>query len=119
MPLTPSGKLDEAALRSTVDRHADDRPYREPQGPVEEYLAQLWQQELGASRVGADDDFFALGGTSLIAMEVMLEVCREFSIDLPLDTMFSHTTLASFARIAEDKILADVAEFAEFAEEQG
>jgi hypothetical protein len=46
-------------------------------------------------------------------MEVMLEVCREFSIDLPLDTMFSHTTLAGFARVAEDKILADVAELAD------
>ena len=46
-------------------------------------------------------------------MEVMLDVCREFSIDLPLDTMFSHTTLASFARVAEDKILADVAAIAD------
>ena len=113
IPLTASGKLDEVTLRSLSGTQLNARPYREPQGPVEEYLAQIWEEELGTPRVGADDDFFALGGTSLIAMEVMLEVCREFSIDLPLDTMFSHTTLASFARIAENRILADAAEINE------
>jgi acyl carrier protein len=107
IPLTPNGKVDEAALlRETGDRDLE-APFRPPEGPVEEYLAGVWREELGHERVGADDDFFALGGTSLTAMQVMLRLCREFSIDLPLETPFSHPTLRALARVAEDRILAD------------
>ena len=90
-----------------------ETPYRAPEGPVEEYLAGVWQEELGADRVGAADSFFELGGTSLTAMEVMLRLCQEFDIDLPLETMFSHPTLGALAKVAEDRILADVAEVPE------
>ena len=46
-------------------------------------------------------------------MEVMLRLCKEFDIDLPLETPFSHPKLGELERVAEDKILADVAEVAE------
>jgi acyl-CoA synthetase (AMP-forming)/AMP-acid ligase II/acyl carrier protein len=113
LPLRPSGKVDEEALRSQIYGRQTDTPYRDPEGPVEEFLTHVWQLELGLERVGADDDFFELGGTSLGAMQVMLQLCREFDLDLPLETMFSHTTLGRLARVAEDRILADVAELAE------
>ena len=58
--------------------------------------------------MGADDSFFELGGTSLVAMEVMIRLCREYDIDLPLETLFTHPTLGGLARIAEERILADV-----------
>ena len=107
IPLTPNGKVDEAALLRETEDRAPEAPFRPPEGPVEEYLAGVWREELGRERVGADDDFFALGGTSLTAMQVMLRLCREFSIDLPLETPFSHPTLRALARVAEDRILAD------------
>ncbi|MEO0438054.1 MAG: amino acid adenylation domain-containing protein [Pseudomonadota bacterium] len=110
IPLAKSGKVDEVALATAVHGQLPARPYRAPNGPVEEYLVELWRRELGAERVGADDSFFELGGSSLIAMQVMLELCREFVIDLPLETLFKHPTLAALARIAEDQILADVEE---------
>ena len=113
IPLRPSGKVDEEALRSQIHGRQTDTPYREPEGPVEEFLTHVWQLELGLERVGADDDFFELGGTSLGAMQVMLQLCREFDLDLPLETMFSHTTLGRLARAAEDRILADAAKLAE------
>jgi acyl carrier protein len=109
IPLTASGKVDEKTLQSLAFGRVSETPYRAPEGPVGEYLADIWQEELGAERVGADDNFFELGGTSLTAMQVMLQLCGEFSIDLPLETMFSHPTLGELARIAEDRILADVA----------
>ena len=112
IPLRPSGKVDEEALRSQVHGRQTDTPFREPEGPVEEFLTHVWQQELGLERVGADDDFFELGGTSLGAMQVMLQLCREFDLDLPLETMFSHTTLGRLARAAEERILADAAKLA-------
>jgi acyl carrier protein len=107
IPLTPNGKVDEAALLRESGDRAAETPYLPPEGPVEEYLAGVWREELGREGVGRDDDFFALGGTSLTAMQVMLRLCREFSIDLPLETPFSHPTLRALARAAEDRILAD------------
>ena len=106
IPLNANGKVDEAALEDGPVR-LDVTPYRAPVGPVEEYLAAVWQEELGVDRVGADDSFFELGGTSLLAMQVMLRLCREFDLDLPLATMFAHPRLAELARVAEDRILAE------------
>jgi amino acid adenylation domain-containing protein len=113
IPLAASGKVDERALHSQTSERLSETPYRPPEGPVAEYLAGIWQEELGAERVGADDSFFELGGTSLTAMQVMLQLCQEFNIDLPLETMFTHPVLGELARVAEDKILADVAEISE------
>ena len=113
IPLTASGKVDEQALRSQAKGRPSERPFRAPEGPVAEYLAGVWQEELGAERVGADDSFFELGGTSLTAMQVMLQLCQEFNIDLPLETLFSYPTLGELAKVAEDRILADVAEIPE------
>jgi acyl carrier protein len=113
IPLTASGKVDEKALSREVAGRRPEKPYRAPEGPVEEYLVGVWQEELEVERVGADDSFFELGGTSLIAMQVMLRLCREFDIDLPLESMFLQPTLGKLAKLAEETILADVAEIPE------
>ena len=109
LPLTAHGKLDEQALPRIEPARSPESRYRRPEGPVEEYLSDLWREQLGIERAGADDSFFQLGGTSLGAMEVMLRLCAEFDLDLPLETLFSHPTLSALARIAEDRILDDVA----------
>jgi len=109
IPLTASGKVDERALSADTPGGPSDRKYRAPEGPVEQYLAGVWQEELDVDLVGADDSFFALGGTSLTAMQVMLLLSQEFNIDLPLETIFSHPTVAELAKVSEDRILADVA----------
>jgi len=109
IPLTTNGKVDEGALPE-IGRVRSQRAFRAPDGPVAEYLAGVWQEQLNVEQVGADDDFFALGGTSLAAMEVMIRLCREFDIELALDSVFVHPRLEDLARLAEDRILADVAE---------
>ena len=73
-----------------------------------ECLATLWEEDLGAERVGMADNFFNLGGTSLTAMQMIVRLCRHFAIDLPLATVFTHPRLGDLARVAEDRILADV-----------
>jgi amino acid adenylation domain-containing protein len=111
IPLTPNGKVDEQALlRSTLDGGVSRAPYAPPEGPVAEFLASIWQEELGVDRVGSGDSFFALGGTSLVAMQVIVRLCREFDITLPLSTVFTHPKLRDLAREAEDRILADAEE---------
>ncbi len=108
IPLTAHGKVDEQALPAIEHIRLTEAQYRPPEGPVEEYLANVWQEQLGTTRVGADDSFFQLGGTSLGAMEVMIRLCQEYDIDLPLETLFSHPTLGKLARVAEDRIMADI-----------
>lgn len=110
IPLTANGKVDEHALAADVVERTARAAYRAPEGPVQEFLAGVWQEELGVERVGSGDGFFDLGGTSLIAMQVMVRLCREFDIDLPLATIFTHPTLEALAGAAEDRILADVTE---------
>ena len=110
IPLTAHGKVDEAALPEIAVRTGvSESVYRPPEGPVAERIAELWSEQLGIETIGTGDSFFELGGTSLGAMEVMLGLCREFDLDLPLETLFSHPTLGRLARVAEDRILADVA----------
>jgi acyl carrier protein len=113
IPLTASGKVDEKALSREAVGRRPEKPYRTPEGPVEEYLVGVWQEELEVERVGTDDSFFELGGTSLTAMQVMLRLCREFDIDLPLESMFLRPTLKELAKLAEERILADVVEIPE------
>jgi len=110
IPLTANGKVDEQALSSLLSDGAAQAAYQAPQGPVEEFLAGVWREELGVARVGSGDSFFDLSGTSLTAMQVMVRLCREFDITLPLATIFSRPTLGELARAAEDRILADVAD---------
>jgi acyl-CoA synthetase (AMP-forming)/AMP-acid ligase II/acyl carrier protein len=110
IPLTPNGKVDEQALSGVLSERAAPAAYHPPEGPVEEFLAGVWRDELGVERVGSGDSFFDLGGTSLTAMQVMVRLCREFDITLPLATIFTRPTLGELARAAEDRILADVAD---------
>lgn len=110
LPLTPNGKIDTRVLLEQLVEARSERPYRPPEGPVEEYLVEVWQEELRTDRVGADDSFFELGGTSLAAMQVMLRLCQEFDLQLPLDGLFSYPRLGELARVAEDQLLADLEE---------
>ena len=107
LPLTANGKIDEHALLREAHRLASQTTYVAPQGPVEVFLAGVWQDELATERIGGDDNFFALGGTSLSAMRMIVRLCQEFDIDVPLATVFTHPTLAQLARLAEDRILGD------------
>ncbi len=110
LPLTPNGKLDLEALRRwslPTARHTRP-PVEPPRGPVEEFLAGLWRDELALDEVGRGDDFFELGGTSLTAMRMILRLCDEFDLDLPLETVFAQPSLAGLARIAEDALLAEL-----------
>lgn len=114
LPLTANGKLDEVALWAKLGNDglasSVERSHREvspPEGPVEEFLAELWQEELAVESVGRGSSFFELGGTSLTAMRVMLRLCEEFDIDVPLEAIFTHSTLSALSTVAEDAILAD------------
>jgi len=104
-PLTPTGKVDRRALP------APDRSRRDggeglvaPRTPVERALAAMWQELLGAGRVGVEDGFFELGGHSLLATRLRARVEQAFGVDLPLAEIFRHPVLAGLAARIEARV---------------
>ncbi|HZF08187.1 MAG TPA: amino acid adenylation domain-containing protein [Thermoanaerobaculia bacterium] len=76
-------------------------PYVAPRGELEERLAAIWADVLGLDRVGAADDFFALGGHSLLGTQVMSRVREAFGVEVPLGKLFEAATVADFAAVVE------------------
>ncbi|OQS15695.1 hypothetical protein B0T36_06805 [Nocardia donostiensis] len=95
IPLTPVGKLDRAALPAPV---LHTRAYRAPSGEQEELVAGVFTDLLQPSTpVGADDDFFALGGNSLIATRLMARLGAARNTRIPVRLLFEATTVAELA----------------------
>ncbi|WP_158612977.1 non-ribosomal peptide synthetase [Nocardiopsis sp. Huas11] len=99
LPLTAHGKLDRAALPDPVPV-PDHRP---PGTPLEELMCRVHADALGVPSVGADDDFFARGGHSLILVRLRARIEKETGARLPIADLFTHTTPAELAeRVAAD-----------------
>ncbi|MGW3126812.1 amino acid adenylation domain-containing protein [Streptomyces sp. NPDC001123] len=97
-PLTPNRKIDRAALPepSSVTGAHEDGP-RSPLTPTEELVAGLWQDVLGAPKVGPEDNFFNLGGHSLMATQVVSRIRRVFGCEIALRTLFEKQTVRELA----------------------
>jgi acyl carrier protein len=70
-----------------------DTPYVAPRNEIEQKVAGIWQQLLGIDAVGVEDNFFQLGGQSLVAIQVVARINDLYQIDLPVDTMFQDITV--------------------------
>ncbi|HSF38614.1 MAG TPA: amino acid adenylation domain-containing protein [Thermoanaerobaculia bacterium] len=93
LPLTPNGKVDRKALPAPEWQRPEES-YQAPRTPVEEVLAGIWAELLGLERVGVNDDFFAIGGQSLLAMRLVAQVREIFPGELHLRTLFDAPTVA-------------------------
>ncbi|NME81502.1 amino acid adenylation domain-containing protein, partial [Rhodococcus sp. 105337] len=94
LPLNSSGKLDRKALPSPV---FEARKFRAPQTPVEQVVASVFSEVLGVERVGLDDDFFALGGNSLIATQVVARLGAALGTRVPVRVLFEASTVGELA----------------------
>nr|WP_280382815.1 non-ribosomal peptide synthetase [Nocardia wallacei] len=99
-PLNPSGKLDRKALPKPT---FTQREFRAPATPIEEIVAGVFAEVLGVERIGADDDFFALGGNSLIATQVIARVGAAVGTRVPVRALFERSTVTGFAAAIESQ----------------
>ncbi|HEX8391100.1 MAG TPA: beta-ketoacyl synthase N-terminal-like domain-containing protein [Longimicrobium sp.] len=82
--------------------------YHAPGNVVEQTIAEMWEELLGISPIGVHDDFFALGGHSLLATQIISR-CRDIlGLELPLKTIFEAPTIARFAALVEDALVAEI-----------
>jgi acyl carrier protein len=102
LPLTSNGKLDRRALPEPGGDAYARRSYEEPQGETETTLAQIWAEALKLERVGRRDDFFEVGGDSLLAVRVIARLQQALSVEVAIIDLFEHPTLGSFAEHVVD-----------------
>ena len=98
LPMTSSGKIDRRGLpEARHSRDALDVPYAAPQNQLETVLGRLWCEVLQVEKLGSSDDFFALGGDSLLANAIVARVNQLFALTQPLKTLFATPTVAQLA----------------------
>lgn len=99
LPLTANGKLDHAALPAPAIERPDTRAdFIAPQTATERRLGAIWQDILALPTIGVDDNFFDVGGTSLLLLRLHSRVGAEFAAPIRIVTLFQHPTIRSLAR---------------------
>ncbi|MWV47650.1 AMP-binding protein, partial [Paenibacillus sp. HJL G12] len=96
MPLTPSGKTDRRQLPMPKDVRPE-AAFVAPESPAERQLAEIWKEVLGVQQVGVHDNFFILGGHSLMATQLASWIRDSMQIDLSLKVIFENPTIAEMA----------------------
>ena len=100
IPKGATGKIQRIGLAEKL-LHLLEPPYVAPATAGQTAVALIWQEVLGLERIGLHDNFFAIGGDSLMTTQVIARISTETGFDLPLDTLFIHPTLEEFSRVVE------------------
>jgi len=100
LPMTANGKIDRRALpEPPVSRPELDNVFVVPRTPVEETLARIWSEVLEVDRVGVDDNFFDLGGDSLVAGRIVARVNQHFQANIAISDFFELATIGNLSRV--------------------
>ncbi|MDQ2772454.1 MAG: amino acid adenylation domain-containing protein, partial [Bacteroidota bacterium] len=102
LPLTPNGKVDKQALPAPPEAEVA-AVYLAPRTAREVALAAIWQTLLNRERVGVTDNFFAVGGHSLLAMRLVAAIRHQLSQELTIRQIFTHPTIAQQAGLMTDE----------------
>ncbi|WP_148662958.1 non-ribosomal peptide synthetase, partial [Scytonema hofmannii] len=99
LPLTPNGKVDRRALPIPESRTGIEDKFVAPRTPVEAKLAEIWAQVLRVEAVGIHDNFFSLGGDSILSIQIIAKA-KLVGIELSLKQLFANQTIAELATVA-------------------
>ena len=108
LPLTPNGKVDRQNL-PVCDRTRPDleESFVAPRNPIEEKLAAIWADLLGFEQIGVNDNFFNLGGHSLIVAQILSRVRDSFQVELSFANIFANPTVAGLASVIQQHELLE------------
>ncbi|MFD9887070.1 amino acid adenylation domain-containing protein [Streptomyces alboflavus] len=109
MPLTANGKPDKRALPAPDDDAYAHAEFMAPRTPAEERIAEVWREVLGVERVGVLDSFFDLGGDSIRAV-ALVGALRAQGLDIGVQEIFLHRTVAALGELAGDRGEVDASE---------
>ncbi|MBN2549023.1 MAG: AMP-binding protein [Anaerolineales bacterium] len=107
IPKGPTGKLQRIGLHERLSVYLKSE-YELPQDEIQTLLVKLWSEVLGIDHIGINDNFFAIGGDSLKAMQVIARLRDALKIELPLGTIFREPTVAELALIVESNLLDEI-----------
>ncbi len=93
-PMTPNGKIDRKALPSPIAQAVESQ---EASGDTEEAIAEIWREALGLAHVGVTENFFDLGGHSLLVVQVQRRLKQRFNKEIPIVDMFRFSTIQALA----------------------
>jgi natural product biosynthesis luciferase-like monooxygenase protein/amino acid adenylation domain-containing protein len=99
LPLTPNGKIDRKALPEPEGmRPTEEVTFTPAENTTEKTIAQIWQEILRVERVGLNDNFFDLGGNSLLVVQAQARICEALQVDFPVIKLFQYTTVGTLAK---------------------
>ncbi|HXQ73573.1 MAG TPA: phosphopantetheine-binding protein, partial [Pyrinomonadaceae bacterium] len=101
MPLTANGKVDRRALPAPAINQTNGRTFVAPRGESEQALAEIWERLLQLEPIGVRDNFFDLGGHSLMATQLVSRVINQFGVDLKLKDVFTSPTIEELAALID------------------
>jgi amino acid adenylation domain-containing protein len=102
LPLNASGKVDRLALPPpNQNQSTAQEDFVPPRTPIEDVLATIWAETLAVDRIGINDDFFSLGGHSLLVARIVARVREALQVELPMRTLFESSTVGALATEVE------------------
>lgn len=118
LPLTANGKIDRAALSAALVVRTSDHPPAAPRTETERTVAAIAAELLELDAVGIDEDFFLIGGHSLLAAQLHARLSDFFGVELSLRALFDHPTVAGLADEVERAIVAEISSLTDAEAEQ-
>ncbi len=105
LPLTANGKLDRQALPAPYQLRAElTTAFVAPRDELEQQLVSIWEQLLDARPIGISDDFFDLGGHSILAVRLMARIQQDYGVQLPVAALFQGATIADLASLLRERV---------------
>lgn len=104
LPLMPNGKVDRQSLFAVQETRTDTTEQTETAASDTEHkLAKIWHEVLKSAEIKPADNFFEVGGHSLLAIQVLARVRATFAIELPMRTLFENPTLSALSRAIDER----------------
>ena len=108
LPLTPNGKLDRQALPAPTMQQSDDESFKAAETDLEIYLTNIWSKIFLKEDIGVNDNFFEIGGHSLLAIQIANTLSRDLDTEIPVQSIFEHPCILDLAQAIEKQLIEEL-----------